>query len=81
MQNRLRAALSSILSEECLSGRSVDTDRMVLDNPSPTPIEALLKKSGLSELSNEIRLLASRISKVVIFHDKVYHQYYQTILT
>lgn len=86
VQTRLRKALFGLMNEELQAHRNISIQRSWDIAPSEIntgvapEIDTIIKQNGLVDLSSEVRLLASRISKVAGFNARVYKELYAGML-
>lgn len=86
MQGRLRKTLSSLILHDVhqlaktIKGKIWDMSSTELTPEANPETDAIIKQNGLTDLAGEVRLLGSRISKVVAYNAHVFKDLYATLL-
>ncbi|KAK9897856.1 Tcp11-domain-containing protein [Cystobasidium minutum MCA 4210] len=86
VQTRLRRALSALIlseieqHERSLSGKPWDMSSVEAALEARSELDSVMKRNGLADLTGEVRLLASRIAKVVGYNVHVFKQLYGELL-
>lgn len=87
VQSRLRKALSGLIYQEIqqhnrsIIGKTWDMASVEVAPESRPEADAIIKQTGLTDLAGEVRLLASRISKVVGYNAHVFRELYTELLS